>query len=425
MKKKVIIVSSLVAVILVILIGFKACRKEAKQISFETAKVKIGTVSNTITATGTVQATRTVSVGTQVSGIVDKIYVDYNSHVKAGDLLAELDKRTLTTSLENAQANLENAKAEMTYQTANYNRIKALTDKKLVAQNDYDQAIYNFTKAEAGLKTSQLEYNRARINLNYATIHSPIDGVVLERAVDEGQTVAASFSTPTLFSIANDLTQMQVEASIDEADIGKIKVNQRVSFTVDAFTDMKFEGKVVQIRLQPVTKSNVVTYTVIVKAPNPDFKLMPGMTASIIVYVEEAVDVLIVSSRALHFTPEQSMLESYMKSLPSDGKPAMDMPEGSKLQPNFESGPKGQGAAGQMIWVKNGVNIHPVPVKIGIDDDLNAQVIEGLKEGEEVVLAMTASAVGADPGADQSRSPFMPKMPSRNKKAAGAAPSRP
>jgi len=403
MKKKLIIGGVVLLVVLIVFARFKATKTESGQISLETSFVKKGTVSNTITATGTVQAIKTVSVGCQVSGIVDKLYVDYNSHVKAGDLLAELDKRTLITSLENSQANLENAKAEMTYQTANYNRIKALMDKNLVAQNEYDQAIYNFTKAQAGLKTAELDYNRSKINLNYASIHSPIDGVVLERKIDEGQTVAASFSTPTLFSIANDLTQMQVEASIDEADIGKVLVNQRVTFTVDAFTDMNFDGKVVQIRLQPVTKSNVVTYTVVVQAPNPDMKLMPGMTASITVFVEEAKDVLTVSSKALHFTPDSTLLMKYFESLPD-----------KKMMPPVKiDHPIAKDSGAIMVWVKNGTDIRKIPVKVGIDDDMNAQILQGLKEGDEIVTSLVSNTTTAK--ANQSGSPFMPKPPSANK----------
>jgi HlyD family secretion protein len=399
MKKKIIIGGSIAALI-IIFIGFKACKKETLQVSFETVRVKKGNINNSITATGTVQAIRTVSVGTQVSGVINKIYVDYNSHVVSGQLLAELDKRTLQTSLANSEANLENANAELTLQTANYNRIKALQDKNLISPNDYDQALYNYTRAKASLKTAQLDFNRAKINLNYASITSPIDGVVLERAVDEGQTVAASFNTPTLFSIANDLTQMQVEASIDEADIGKVRQGQRVSFTVDAFSNMSFEGKVVQIRLKPITKSNVVTYTVIVKAPNPDMKLMPGMTASITVYVDEVSNVLIVSSKALHFTPDTIALNEYMKKNMKGQKP-------DSAQPKKMFDPMAR-----MVWLKNGEMIHPVPVKIGIDDDLNAQVIEGLNEGDEVVTSMNSSSgLSAVPG--QSGSPFMPKPPAR------------
>jgi HlyD family secretion protein len=400
MKKKIILGGSLFIVIFLMIIAFKVNQKESGKVSIETSKVKMGSVSNTITATGTVQAIKIVNVGTQVSGIVDKIYVDFNSHVKAGDLLAELDKKTLKTSLENSEANLENAKANMTYQTANYGRIKALADKNLVAQGDYDQAIFEFTKAKSTLKTAQLDYDRSKINLNYASIHSPIDGVVLERAVDEGQTVAASFSTPTLFTIANDLTQMQVEASIDEADIGKVGIGQRVSFTVDAFSDLKFDGQIVQIRLQPITKSNVVTYTVIVKAPNPDMKLKPGMTASITVFVDEANNVLTIASKALHFTPDDATLKNYM------------LQNQLKVDSNGINDKKTDSTK-QMVWVKTAISLHQVSVKIGIDDDINAQILEGLKEGDEVVLALNSASSGKTSG--QTSSPFMPKPPSNNK----------
>ncbi len=414
-KKKLIIGIASVLTLIAIAITFKACKSQPQNVSIETVKVQKGNVSNTVTATGTVQAIKTISVGTQVSGVIDKIYVDYNSQVKAGQLLAEIDKRTLTTSLENAQANLDNAKAEMTLQTANYNRIKALSDKSLVSQNDYDQALYNYTKAQAGLKTAELEYNRSKINLGYASIYSPIDGVILERAVDEGQTVAASFNTPTLFSIAKDLTQMQVEANIDEADIGKLKEGQRVTFTVDAFTDLNFNGKVVQIRLNPTTVSNVVTYTVIVKAENPDLKLMPGMTASITVYVEEAVNVLTVASKAIHFTPDEGVMATYIASLMKDKK-AMTPPEGTNppqtpdmakpvVAPNDSSGPK--------VWIKKGELITPVNVTLGIDDDMNVQVKNGLNEGDEVVVAMKADVIMTAP-VKAGGSPFMPKPPSRS-----------
>ena len=414
-KKKLIIGIASVLTLIAIAINFKACKSQPQNVSIETVKVQKGNVSNTVTATGTVQAIKTISVGTQVSGVIDKIYVDYNSQVKAGQLLAEIDKRTLTTSLENAQANLDNAKAEMTLQTANYNRIKALSDKSLVSQNDYDQALYNYTKAQAGLKTAELEYNRSKINLGYASIYSPIDGVILERAVDEGQTVAASFNTPTLFSIAKDLTQMQVEANIDEADIGKLKEGQRVTFTVDAFTDLNFNGKVVQIRLNPTTVSNVVTYTVIVKAENPDLKLMPGMTASITVYVEEAVNVLTVASKAIHFTPDEGMMATYMAGLmkakkeitPPEGTNPSQTPDMVKpaMAPTDSSGPK--------VWIKKGEMITPVNVTLGIDDDMNVQVKNGLNEGDEVVVAMKADVIMTAP-IKAGGSPFMPKPPSRS-----------
>ena len=406
MKTKKVIIISLGLVVVLLIVGVKAFKKSETKISVETSKVMVGNVSNTITATGTLEALRTISVGTQVSGVINKIYVDFNSHVKAGQLLAELDKRTLITSLENAQANLENAQAEMTLQTSNYNRIKALSDKNLVSQNDYDQAIYNYTKAESALKTAKLDYDRSKINLNYASIYSPIDGIVLERAVDEGQTVAASFNTPTLFSIANDLTQMQVEASIDEADIGKVKDGQSVSFTVDAFPDMKFDGRVVQIRLQPVVQSNVVTYTVVVKAHNPDMKLMPGMTANITVYVEEAKNVLLVPSKALHFTPDQNMLQAYMAQYQKEQP-------GEKPLQNFEI--EKNDSAMKTVWIKSGEIIHPMKIKTGIDDDLHAQILEGLNEGDEVVTGMNSSSASFDKSTpSQASSPFMPRPPSRS-----------
>jgi HlyD family secretion protein len=419
MKKISIIVGSVALIIILIL--FKACSSKEQKVSIETAKVKLGSVSNVVTATGNIEAIKTVEVGTQVSGEIDKIYVDYNSVVKAGQLLAELDRRPLTTALTIAEASLDDAKAEMTYQTANYNRIKALNDKKLVAESDYDQALYNFEKAKTSLKTAQLNYDKSKINLQYSYICSPIDGIVISRAVDEGQTVAASFSTPTLFTIANDLTRMQVEASIDEADIGKVKNNQNVSFTVDAYPDQKFTGTVTQIRLEPVTTSNVVTYTVIVESPNPDKKLMPGMTASITIYVEEANNVLTVASKALRFKPDEALLAEYLKGIQPKG--AKDNPDNSSpmgmQKPDFAGKtPLPNNDKMAEVWIKQGNAIHPVKIETGIDNDIDVQVLKGLKEGDDVVVAMTSEGgqISVAPNANATSSPFMPKMPSRNTK---------
>jgi HlyD family secretion protein len=417
MKKR-IIIGSIIAAAIVVIILVKACSTTEQKISLETVKVKLGSVSNSVTATGTIEAIKTVAVGTQVSGEISKIYVDYNSHVKAGQLLAELDRKALTTALTIAQAALDDAKAEITYQTANYNRIKALNDKKLVAGSDYDEALYNFEKTKATLKTAQLNYDKAKINLGYSYIYSPIDGVVLNRAVDEGQTVAASFSTPTLFSIANDLTRMQVEASIDEADIGQVKNDQRVEFTVDAYPDKKFTGKVTQIRLQPTTTSNVVTYTVIVEAPNPDKQLMPGMTASITIFTQEANNVLTVASKALRFKPDQALLAEYLKKFPGKG-PNMQASDSNAPRPeNKDMDKKGafQNTEKKIteVWVKTGNDIHPVKVESGINNDMDAQIISGLKEGDDVVVSLTAEATVATQTQGTSSSPFMPKPPSRS-----------
>jgi len=389
-KKRIIVGSSIAIALIAALVLFRASSSKEQKVTLETVKVKKGSVSNTVTATGTIEALRTVEVGTQVSGEIRKIYVDYNSQVKAGQLLAELDRKPLTTALTIAEASLDNAKAEMVYQTANFNRVKALYDKKLVAESDYDQTVYDFDRAKASLKSAQLNYDKAKINLEYAYIYSPIDGVVLSRAVDEGQTVAASFNTPTLFSIANDLTRMQVEASIDEADIGQVKNNQRVDFTVDAYPDQKFTGTVTQIRLQPVTTSNVVTYTVIVEAPNPDKKLMPGMTASITIFVEEANNVLTLSSKALRFKPSQEQLFAYMKSIQTDmsKKPPM----GDTLPPHMamHRNRPDSSMLGKMglkeVWVKNGNRIHPARIETGIDNDVDVEIVSGLKEGDRLVL---------------------------------------
>jgi HlyD family secretion protein len=418
-KRKRLIILIIGIVVLLLLIILLTGNRKKQEYTFSTAKVQIGSVSTVITATGTIEAIKTVEVGTQVSGEIRKIYVDYNSQVKAGQLLAELDRKPLVTALTIAEASLDDAKAEMTYQSANYNRIKALYEKKLVAEADYDLALYNFEKAKTTLKTAQLNYDRASINLGYAYIYSPIDGVVLNRAVDEGQTVAASFNTPTLFTIANDLTRMQVEASIDEADIGQIRNNQRVDFTVDAYPDEKFAGIITQIRLEPVIVSNVVTYTVIVEAPNPEKKLMPGMTASINVYVEEADSVLTIPSRALRFKPDEKMLAAYIKKLPTR-KDIQDFPGKNEIQNRENTIPYSEinnvETRGEMskVWRKDGNAIYPVRIQTGIDNDVDVQVISGLKEGDEIVVSMNTGYSATNTGNQETpSSPFMPRPPSR------------
>ncbi|MDP4267469.1 MAG: efflux RND transporter periplasmic adaptor subunit [Bacteroidota bacterium] len=427
MRRKIFITGGIgIAIIIIALIFFKSCQQKAQNLTFETVKVTKGNINNTVTATGTIQAIKTVAVGTQVSGVIVKLHADYNDHVKKNQLLAELDKSPLLMNMENAKAAMENANAEVTYQTSNYKRIKALFDKKMVAQSDYDLALYNYSKAEATLRTAKSEYKKAEINLSYATIYSPIDGIVLSRAVDEGQTVAASFNTPTLFSIANDLTQMQVEANIDEADIGKIKLKQRVDFTVDAFPDLKFEGEVTEIRLQPTTKSNVVTYTVIVKAPNPDFKLMPGMTANITIIVDQADNVLTIPLKALSFKPDKTMLDNYLKSLQEKPGPmenqkaygkAPEPPLNDQNSNDKSSGPKiDNNNLRNEVWIKNGKDIHPAKVNSGIDDGINIQIISGLKEGDEIITSMSSS-IKAEANKDKATSsPFMPKPPQRKNK---------
>ena len=405
MKKKAIIISSVVVIVAVIAaLMFRHNGKKEADVTFETAKVERGNITNTVTATGTIEAVISVNVGTQVSGIINKVYVDFNDVVKKGQLLAEIDKKSLINQLEQSQATVNQAKAQLNFQEATYNRMKALFEKKLIAQSDYDQALYNYENAKASLTNANAAFDRNKVNLDYATIYSPIDGVVLNRAIEEGQTVAASFNTPTLFTIVNDLTQMEVQTSVDEADIGKVKQGQRVEFTVDAYTDMKFEATVSEVRLQPVTTNNVVTYVVILNSPNPDKKLMPGMTASATIFVDEKENTLILSGKALRFNPSQAYLQKMSAKMAVEGK-AKGMPAGGSFpRPGASSSASGtlnvSGAmpmsagfgkdGGKVVWVKDSLGgISPNPIKTGIDNGTNIEVLSGLTEGDEVIISMT------------------------------------
>ena len=281
--KKIVLGIAGVAVIGVVCYFFLGA-SPGRALSWETTQVKRERISNMVSATGTVEPVTKVDVGTQVSGIVDKIYVDYNSVVKKGQLIAEMDKVTLQAELESQEAQLANAKAEYDYQQKNYARSKVLFEKKLISDTDYESATYNYEKAKSTYDKSKADIVKVRRNLGYAVITSPIDGVVISREVEEGQTVAAGFETPTLFTIAKDLTEMQVIADVDEADIGQVMDGQRVTFSVDAYPNDIFEGVVTQVRLEATVESNVVTYEVVISAPNPDLKLKPGLTATVSIY---------------------------------------------------------------------------------------------------------------------------------------------
>ncbi len=405
MKKKTLIIVAVVAVVAIaVILALKPFSKKEAVLSFNTVKVEKGSIANVVTATGTIEAIKTVNVGTQVSGILQHVYVDFNDNVKQGQLLARLDETSLQAQLDQSQSAVNQAQAQLTYQQATYDRLKVLYDKKLIAQADFDQAVFNLENAKGSLANSKFALARAKVNLDYATITSPIDGVVLNRAVEEGQTVAASFNTPTLFTIVNDLTRMEVQTSVDEADIGKVKQDQRVEFTVDAYTDMKFEGIVSEVRLQPVTTNNVVTYVVILSAPNPDKKLMPGMTASATIYVEEKADALILSGKAVRFTPDKEYLDKMFAKMKPGGP--SNMPAGAPsgaggTPPSMPAGqtmgtrPAGMAFGGgnadpktKTIWVKDDkMGIRPNMIKIGIDNGSNVEVISGLNEGDEVVIS--------------------------------------
>ena len=417
----------ILCVIAAVIIGFiivNATKSSKKELVIRTHVVKEYTVENTVTATGTIEPVETVEVGTQVSGKVEKIYVDFNDVVKKGQLLAELDKLTLNQNVSRAKASLTSSESQLNYAKLTYDRTKQLYEANAATLAAYQEAQNSYTQAQMSKKNAQAAYDQALVDLSYAEIYSPIDGVVLDRAVEVGQTVAASFSTPTLFTIAKDLTKMQVEAAVDEADIGQVKIGQRVDFNVDAYTYETFEGTVNQIRMKATTTSNVVKYTVIISAPNPDQKLFPGMTANVTIITEEETG-LAVPAEALNFTPDEQVLKNMRK----NGKPE-EMGERPQGAPQGErpmmDGNGGQPSGMSMVWIKKGDEIMPQPVKVGKSDVAYKIIEEGLKEGDEVVLS--AQYVAKEKQVKKGDNPFMPSPPRRNKNnnnKSGNAPSGP
>ena len=424
MKKSIIYIGSAVVVLAIGYLAYRSLGTTKQAVSFETAKIEKGTISNTITATGTLEAIKTVNVGTQVSGVIEKIFVDFNSLVKKGQLLAQLDETPLLAQLEQSKASVDQAEAQVKYQKATYERYKALIAKKLIAQSDFDLAEYNYNNALGSLSNAKSMYDKNKINLSYARIYSPIDGIILDRAVDEGQTVAASFNTPTLFTIANDLTQMRVEAMIDEADIGQVRNDQRVEFTVDAFPMRKFSGSVTEIRLQPVSSANVITYTVVINAPNPDKVLMPGMTANATFFVTEKIDIVLVPAKAVRFTPDPTALATYNERIPEGGAQASELQTPSINADAFAD--QQAGGEGQTVWIKQGALIHPQKITVGVTDEIHYEVLSGLKEGDEVVVSMSSANAGqtATGTAAAAKSPFMPQRPGSNRKTTTTPPAK-
>jgi len=412
-KRKLIIIVAFVAIAAIALWLIFGRGSNKQVISYETQAVKKGTIEITVTATGTVEPVKQVEVGTQVSGVIKNIYVDYNSKVKKGQLLAVLDKTPLLAQLASTKAALASAQSQLTYQEANYNRIKQLFEKKAISETDYETALFQFSSAKANVDQMKSEVDRAQTNLGYADIYSPIDGVVLSRAVDEGQTVAASFNTPTLFTIAQDLTKMQVVANVDEADIGQVSDGQKVNFTVDAFPDDVFEGKITQVRLEPTTNSNVVTYSVVIDAPNPDLKLKPGLTASITVIVNEADNVLTIPAKALRFEPDSSLLaQNNMKTGFNTANAATPQTAVQQTSNDQKTGSKEQAdKSTRTIWLKENGSIRPVQVVTGITDETDVEILSGLKEGDLVVVSMQKTKASAAASTSENRSPFMPKRP--------------
>jgi HlyD family secretion protein len=391
MKNKKVWMGIGAVVVIALVVWMCSGGKKEQKAEFSTAKVEKQNISTSITATGTIEPVTSVTVGTQVSGIVSKLYVDYNSIVKKGQIIAELDKTNLISELNRAKADLSSAQSTLNYETANYNRYKTLFDKGLISANDYENARLSFDKAQQTVRSSRENVQKAQTNLGYATITSPIDGVVLSKSVEEGQTVAASFNTPELFTIAQDLTDMRVIADIDEADIGGVKEGQRVSFTVDAYPDDKFEGQVTQVRQQATTESNVVTYEVVISAPNNDLKLKPGLTANVTIYTLEKNDVLAAPAKALRFMPTEALL--------SEGQSIEDVEAPTK------------------VWTLEGNVFKAHAVQVGTTNGMLTEIISGISEGTEVLVDFTLSG-GDEEAGQQAQNPFMPR-PRNNRNQQG------
>lgn len=387
--KKWWIAGAVVAVIVVAWALLAGGKKEEK-VSFDTAKVENQNIHTSITATGTIEPVTSVTVGTQVSGIVAKLYVDYNSIVKKGQVIAELDRTNLISELNAQKANLASAQSSLNYQQANFNRYQTLYDKGLVSADDFENAKLKYVQAKEQVASSRESVQRAQTNLGYATITSPIDGVVLSKAVEEGQTVAASFNTPELFTIAQDLTDMRVIADIDEADIGGVKEGQRVSFTVDAFPDDKFEGAVTQVRQQATTSSNVVTYEVVISAPNNDLKLKPGLTANVTIFTLEKNNVLAVPAKALRFQPNEALLKK--------GESIDDC------------------AGDHKLWTKEGNVFKAHKVETGTTNGILTEITGGIAAGTEVLTDFNISGGAAPEAEQQAGNPFMPRPRGNNNK---------
>ena len=393
MKNKKLWIGVGAVVVVALIVWLFAGGKKEEKVEFQTAKVERQNIRTSVTATGTIEPVTSVTVGTQVSGIVSRLFVDYNSVVKKGQVIAELDKTNLISELNTARANLSSAQSTLNYEEANHGRYKTLYEKGLVSADEYENARLSYDKARQQVATSRESVQKAQTNLGYATITSPIDGVVLSKSVEEGQTVAASFNTPELFTIAKDLTDMRVIAKIDEADIGGVKEGQRVSFTVDAFPDDKFEGEVTQVRQQATTESNVVTYEVVISAPNNDLKLKPGLTANVTIFTLEKNDVLAVPAKALRFMPNEALLK-----------------EGQKIE-DVEAKTK--------VWTLGGNTFKAHAVEIGTTNGMLTEIESGIGEGTEVLVDFTLSGGEAPAQDQQAQNPFMPRPRGNNRQQGG------
>ncbi len=391
-NKKNIIIGSIALAILATAVYIFIKNGDTIIIEAKTVAAKKADVTTMVTATGTIEPITQVEVGTQVSGVVEKIHVDYNSNVTEGQLIAELDKTNLKAAYTQAQASYDNAVTQRNYMKTIYDRQQTLYDKGVISRSEFDDAVFNYQTAKGTAIQRLSDLQRAKANLGFANIYAPIDGVVLSKAIDEGQTVAASFNTPTLFTIAQDLKEMQVEADVDEADIGDIKEGQRVTFTVDAYIDETFEGVVTQVRLDPTVDSNVVTYTVVITAKNPNLKLKPGLTATIAIYTLELKDVLTAEAKAINFRPNTEILKTY------------------NLQNGLLDNTGKRIEEPTTLWVMdNNGAILPKTVTLGASDGVNVQIMDGVTEGEKLVYSLKGVSKSEIKTEDKNESPFMPE----------------
>lgn len=402
-KKKILIIVSVVLIVIVSVVIYIIYKNKNTTYTWKTMPVKKGQVSILVKSTGTINADTTVQVGTQVTGIVWKLFADYNSLVKKGDIIAVLDTTFLSASRMDAQAALERSQAQLDQAQRDYDRNKELLKEKVIAQSDYETTLTALAVAKGAVTSAKAQLNHAKVNLQYAVIKAPVTGVVISRNVELGQTVVSSFNSVTLFSIANDLTKMQVQAVVDEADIGQIKVGQKATFTVDAYPEEVFKGEISQVRLEPITVQNVVNYIVIIEVANPELKLKPGLTANISIHVLEHDNVLKVPASALSFNPPAAYVAK-LKNLPLWYKNEANK---SNSEPGEENSGEYYKQKVDYIWVKQGNEIVPKKVTPILSDGNFTEVEGDITVGEEVVTG----EVGKATALQTTRSPFLPRMP--------------
>lgn len=391
MKRNRIIISLIAVAVVALIVFFLFFKKEQQENHLETEKPKTGYIFESVTATGTVEPVDTTTVGSRISATIEEVYADFNSIVKKGQLLAVLDKSLLQATVDQVKANLAEAQSNAVYQESNFRRQQQLYETGSVSKADYELALNTFNASKASVKSIKAQLTSAERNLSFTRIYSPVDGVVLSRSVSVGQTVAASFNTPTLFSIATDITKMQVEAAVDEADIGNVTKGQRTVFTVDAYLDDVFKGTVKDIRLRPTTSSNVVTYTTILEAPNKDQKLKPGMTASITIYTKEVNNALLIPAKALKYNPDSTLSKKYT------------IQQHTIIDHTSDA---------SYVWVLEGNVLSRRKIKTGLNDNTQVEVLDGLTASDEVITGSSVATSDAG-GAEAASSPFLPQRPKR------------